>query len=87
MGLHTFHDKQDSQQYIYTQFAPDCCHWLFPCFDQPDLKAVWQFAAVADHDWSVISNEHSVEDGEIEVLVHSVAREMQEVFGVQLTLH
>jgi len=33
MGLHTFHDKQDSQQYIYTQFAPDCCHWLFPCFD------------------------------------------------------
>ena len=43
VGLHSFTDKVDAEQYIYTQFEADFCHYVFPCFDQPDLKATWRF--------------------------------------------
>ena len=62
VGLHSFVDKVDSQQYTYTQFEADFCHYVFPCFDQPDLKATWSFSAITDGDWQVISNEAHVED-------------------------
>ena len=33
VGLHSFVDKVDGQQYLYTQFEADFCHYVFPCFD------------------------------------------------------
>ena len=33
VGLHSFIDKVDGEQYIYTQFEADFCHYVFPCFD------------------------------------------------------
>ena len=33
MGLHSFTDGEDQEQYLYTQFEPDACRWVFPCFD------------------------------------------------------
>lgn len=42
---------------MYTQFEADFCHYVFPCFDQPDLKATWQFSCKTEADWTVISNE------------------------------
>ena len=33
IGLHSFIDKSDDQQYVYTKFEPDHCHYVFPCFD------------------------------------------------------
>jgi len=62
VGLHSFTDKVDGLQYIYTQFEADFCHYVFPCFDQPDLKATWSFSAITDDDWNVISNEAEVKD-------------------------
>lgn len=35
---------------------------MFPCFDQPDLKAIWDFSAATEEEWTVISNEYHVED-------------------------
>jgi aminopeptidase N len=32
-GFHSFIDPSDQEQYIYTQFSPDNCHWFFPVFD------------------------------------------------------
>ena len=32
-GLHSFIDGKDGQQYLYTQFEADYCHFVFPCFD------------------------------------------------------
>jgi aminopeptidase N len=62
MGLHTFIDPEDKEQYLYTQFEPDYCHYVFPCFDQPDLKATWTFKSVVESYWSVISNENDDPD-------------------------
>ena len=62
VGLHSFTDKVDSQQYIYTQFEADFCHYVFPCFDQPDLKATWRFTCMTEGDWTVIANEAVIEE-------------------------
>ena len=38
-GLHWFKDPQDQRVYLYSHLEPFFCHRIFPCFDQPDLKA------------------------------------------------
>jgi len=66
VGLHSFIDKVDGGQYLYTQFEADFCHYVFPCFDQPDLRATWTFACQTEPDWAVISNEAEVDEPEPE---------------------
>ena len=56
-GLHSFTDHADNLQYIYTKLEPSYCHYVFPNFDQPNLKANWTLKAVVPDDWLVISNE------------------------------
>lgn len=56
-GIHSFTDKVDMQQYLYTQFEPNYCHYLFPSFDQPDIKAKWSLSTMTPSDWAIISNE------------------------------
>ena len=58
VGLHSFIDPQDKEQYMYTQFEPENCHWLFPVFEQPDLKAQLTMSCVVPHDWVVVSNDY-----------------------------
>lgn len=57
-GIHSFTDKVDLNQYLYTQFEPNYCHYVFPSFDQPDIRAKWSLTTLASKDWSVISNEY-----------------------------
>ena len=38
-GFHQFIDPEDGEEYLYTNFEPYEAHRLFPCFDQPDIKA------------------------------------------------
>ncbi|CAI2382602.1 unnamed protein product [Moneuplotes crassus] len=38
-GLHWFRDPGDDRVYLYSHLEPFFCHRIFPCFDQPDLKA------------------------------------------------
>ena len=38
-GLHKFTDPVDKRIYYYSQFAVFHANKVFPCFDQPDLKA------------------------------------------------
>ena len=55
-GFHQFIDPADGEEYLYSNFEPYAAHRLFPCFDQPDLKATYQFSAVAPADYVVVAN-------------------------------
>ncbi|MBP6823589.1 MAG: peptidase M1, partial [Acidobacteria bacterium] len=51
-----YKDQEDGSEYIYTLFVPMDASLAFPCFDQPDLKARFTFAAEAPESWTVIGN-------------------------------
>ena len=36
-------DKEDGAEYVYSLFVPSDASTAFPVFDQPDLKARFQF--------------------------------------------
>ena len=55
-GLHRFVDPVDKAVYLYTQFEVIDARRMFPCFDQPDLKATFSFEVIAPDDWEVVSN-------------------------------
>jgi aminopeptidase N len=42
--------------YLYTLFVPDRARTVFPCFDQPDLKATYNLTLKVPSDWKAIAN-------------------------------
>ena len=54
-GLHRFVDPADGQVYLYSQFQVADARRVFACFDQPDIKAVFELTVTAPQDWAVIS--------------------------------
>ena len=54
-GFHRFIDPEDETEYVYSNFQPFDAHRLFPCFDQPDIKATYQLTVDAPADWAVVS--------------------------------
>jgi aminopeptidase N len=50
------HDPTDGSDYLYTLLVPADANQLFPCFDQPDLKARVRVALTAPAAWSVVGN-------------------------------
>ncbi|MBY8868956.1 MULTISPECIES: aminopeptidase N [Streptomyces] len=55
-GLHRFVDPVDDQAYLYTQFEVPDARRVFASFEQPDLKATFQFTVKAPAGWTVVSN-------------------------------
>lgn len=55
-GLHRFTDPADGETYVYTQMFLDDVQRVFPAFDQPDLKAVFEFTVTAPAQWTVLAN-------------------------------
>ena len=55
-GFHQFKDPEDGEEYLYTNFEPYEAHRLFPCFDQPDIKATYELTVTAPPEWEVIAN-------------------------------
>lgn len=43
-----------NKEYLYTLLVPDRASTLFPCFDQPDLKAVYHLNISAPKEWNVL---------------------------------
>ncbi|MFC0547703.1 aminopeptidase N [Kutzneria chonburiensis] len=64
-GLHRFVDPVDKGVYLYTQFETADAKRMFTCFDQPDLKAVYDLTVTAPKDWKVMSNAPSASVEEI----------------------
>ncbi|MEU6402290.1 aminopeptidase N [Streptomyces sp. NPDC046985] len=60
-GLHRFVDPVDEQAYLYTQFEVPDARRVFASFEQPDLKAAFQFTVKAPEGWTVVSNSPSPE--------------------------
>ena len=41
--------------YVYSLFVPTNARYTFPCFDQPDIKAVYRLSLVVPKDWEAVS--------------------------------
>lgn len=47
-----------NEDYLYTLLVPDRASTLFPCFDQPNLKARYVLDVTAPKNWKVLSGAH-----------------------------
>jgi aminopeptidase N len=50
------HDTTDGSDYLYTLLVPADANQLFPCFDQPDLKARVTFTLTTPRAWTALAN-------------------------------
>lgn len=55
--LNIYKDSTDGSEYLYTLVVPADAHRLFPCFDQPDLKAIFNLTLTVPADWVAVANE------------------------------
>lgn len=55
-GLHRSVDPSDGNVYLYSQFEVPDARRVYAVFDQPDLKAVFNFTVTAPKSWIVTSN-------------------------------
>ncbi|MBG92888.1 MAG: aminopeptidase N [Chloroflexi bacterium] len=55
-GFHQFIDPEDNEEYLYSNFEPYSAHKLFPCFDQPDIKATYKLEVSAPNKWKIVHN-------------------------------
>lgn len=53
-----------NEEFLYTLLVPDRARTLFPCFDQPDLKATFNLTLEVPADWCAISNTSVAEESE-----------------------
>lgn len=47
------------ENYMYTIFVPDLARSVFPCFDQPDLRAVFLTGLAAPTGWKAMASDNS----------------------------
>ncbi|UFH57380.1 M1 family aminopeptidase [Spirosoma sp. KNUC1025] len=45
-----------NDDYLYTLLVPDRARTVFPCFDQPDLKATFQVSLTIPANWQAVTN-------------------------------
>ena len=50
------HDALDDADYLYTLLVPADANQLFPCFDQPDLKARVTLSLTTRRGWTAVAN-------------------------------
>jgi len=65
-GLHRFVDPVDGEVYLYSQFEVPDSRRVFAVFEQPDLKATFQFTVTAPPSWVVISNSPTPQPEDVE---------------------
>jgi len=55
-GLQKSVDPADNEIYLYSQGETAHIRKMYPCFDQPDLKATFTLSVLAPSHWEVLSN-------------------------------
>jgi aminopeptidase N len=61
-ALTLYRDREDGARYVYSLFVPADASSVFPCFDQPDLKARFTLQLDMPAHWRAISNAPAVEE-------------------------
>ncbi len=51
-----YRDREDGSEYLYTLLVPADASAMFPCFDQPDLKARFTLGLELPSTWKAVSN-------------------------------
>lgn len=51
-----------NKEYLYTLFVPERARTVFPCFDQPDLKASFHLTLEIPGNWNALSNAPVLEE-------------------------
>lgn len=64
-------DSSDGAEYLYTLLVPADAHALFPCFDQPDLRAEFRLTLTIPTDWVAIGNTDGDREPEDDGLVRA----------------
>jgi aminopeptidase N len=61
-ALTLYRDREDRASYVYSLFVPSDASSVFPCFDQPDLKARFTLELGLPRGWRAVSNAPAVEE-------------------------
>ena len=56
-GLHRMLDTADGNTYLYSHLEPSDARRIFPCFEQPDLKAKFHVKLSAPAEWEILANQ------------------------------
>ena len=59
--LTVYRDPSDQREYFYTLLVPADAHGLFPCFDQPDLRARFRLEVDVPPEWTAVANAEPTE--------------------------
>jgi aminopeptidase N len=62
--LTIYRDPQDGRPYLYTLLVPADAHGLFPCFDQPDLRARFTLELDLPPGWTAVANTSRITEPE-----------------------
>ncbi|MDR0951074.1 MAG: aminopeptidase N [Candidatus Ancillula sp.] len=60
-GLHKFVAEDEGEVYLYTQFEVADSRRVFACFEQPDIKATFDWTVKAPAGWVLTSTEREIE--------------------------
>jgi aminopeptidase N len=55
-SLTVYRDARTGEEFVYTLLVPADAHGLFPCFDQPDLKARFALTLEVPAAWTAVAN-------------------------------
>jgi aminopeptidase N len=61
-ALTRYRDREDGSEYVYSLFVPADASSVFPCFDQPDLKARFTLELELPQTWLAVSNAPALEE-------------------------
>mmetsp|Transcript_1557 Transcript_1557/g.1358 ORF Transcript_1557/g.1358 Transcript_1557/m.1358 type:complete len:906 (-) Transcript_1557:110-2827(-) len=75
-GLHSYKDS-DGKQYLYSQGEVYNMNKIFPCFDQPDLKAPLTLTVAAPKEWVVIHNMPEDASAKVDASAHLTTQEQE----------
>ncbi len=59
--LTVYRDPADGREYYYTLVVPADAHRLYPCFDQPDLRARFRVELDLPVDWTAVANTRRID--------------------------